>query len=207
MVSFGGLFFLDGKDSKGRPVAVINASKLPEESDMRSTALQHILACLEPHADETGEKLGFSLVVYYTGPAPPGILRWLASVYHSLSYGVRKGVKTIALVNPSWFMSTVVTTLMPLVSAKAYKKVVMCKGLHNLGNAAGIRRRPWEYPSCTPSVRCDASESKCAGEDVVTTNTRRARSFVIASSLAPIRRASLAFASLLSFLTSFRLRR
>ena len=54
MVSFGGLFFLDGKDSKGRPVAVINASKLPEESDMRSTALQHILACLEPHADETG---------------------------------------------------------------------------------------------------------------------------------------------------------
>ena len=146
VVSFGGLFFLDGKDSKGRPVAVINASKLPEESDMRSTALQHILACLEPHADETGEKLGFSLVVYYTGPAPPGILRWLASVYHSLSYGVRKGVKTIALVNPSWFMSTVVTTLMPLVSAKAYKKVVMCKGLHNLGNAAGIPEKALGIP-------------------------------------------------------------
>ena len=54
----------------------------PRGSDMRQ-ALQHILACLEPHADETGDKPGFSLVVYYTGPAPPGILRWLASVYHS----------------------------------------------------------------------------------------------------------------------------
>ena len=67
-------------------------------------------------------------------------------MYHSLSYGVRKGVKTIALVNPSWFMSTVVTTLMPLVSAKAYKKVVMCKGLHNLGNAAGIPEKALGIP-------------------------------------------------------------
>ena len=61
----------DGKDGAGRPVAVINASKLPEESDMRSTALQHILAC--PRRTRTpGEKLGFSLVVYYTARADAG---------------------------------------------------------------------------------------------------------------------------------------
>ena len=77
-------------------------------------------------------------MVYYTGPAPPGILRWLAGAYGSLSYRLRKGVKCIALVNPSWFMTAVVNALMPLVSSKAYKKVVMCKGLHNLGHTAGV---------------------------------------------------------------------
>ena len=138
VISFGGLFFLDGTDSRGRKVAVINASKLPGDQDRRDAALQHVLASLEPYGDETGDGPGYVLVVYYTGPAPPGILRWLAGAYGSLSYRLRKGVKCIALVNPSWFMTAVVNALMPLVSSKAYKKVVMCKGLHNLGHTAGV---------------------------------------------------------------------
>ena len=65
---------------------------------MRSTALQHILACLEPHADGTGKTRLLAGGVLHR-PGPPRDPRWLASVYHSLSYGVRKGVKTIALVS------------------------------------------------------------------------------------------------------------
>ena len=151
VISFGGLFFLDGTDSRGRKVAVINASKLPGDQDRRDAALQHVLASLEPYGDETGDGPGYVLVVYYTGPAPPGILRWLAGAYGSLSYRLRKGVKCIALVNPSWFMTAVVNALMPLVSSKAYKKVVIVRGCITSGTPRASRRRRWACPSCTPS--------------------------------------------------------
>ena len=82
-------------------------------------------------------------------------------------------------------MSTVVTTLMPLVSTQAYKKVVMCEGLHNLGTYRG---HPGEGPGntlpCLHPVRCDASESSAPARTLLQ-QIRDMRSFVITSSLAP----------------------
>jgi hypothetical protein len=100
----------------------------------------YILACLEPHGDVTGQKPGYALVVYFGEKgdrSPPGILRWLAGVYTSLARPLRKGVKVIALVNPSFFMKTTVGALMPLVSSKGYKKIAMVpgRGLYKLNPA------------------------------------------------------------------------
>jgi len=123
-------------------VAVINATKLPDDSNRRLAAVQHIIACLEPHGDITGEKPGYSLVVYFGekgDKSPLGMLRWMATVYSSLPRALRKGVKVIALVNPGMFVSGTVSALMPLVSSKAYKKVVKVSGgLDALGYKAGI---------------------------------------------------------------------
>ena len=64
----------------------------------------------------------------------------------------------VALVNPSMFVSATVSALMPLVSSKAYKKVVKCSGgIDQLGYKAGGVSRVCTRPTLCSDEASNAS--------------------------------------------------
>lgn len=136
-----GLVHADGRDSEGRIVVTINATRIPgwAGSADRDNALQHIVHALGGAADE-GK---YVVVVYFgdddrtKGVVPSNALHWLRDVHDALEYKVRKNVDKIIFVNASWITSALISISMTFASSKASKKFVWTKSLDSMDKDTG----------------------------------------------------------------------
>lgn len=127
--TFRGLLYVDGVDSLGRPVVVINADAIP--SNMRSSALTYVKTHLEPLVTE-----GHYVIVFAARKTKlPSF--WIMGAYQSLPRPYRKNVQYVILVRPSGFLRAILAFMRPFVSKKAGKKVKLVDRLEDIAQETG----------------------------------------------------------------------
>lgn len=127
--TFKGLLFMDGVDSLGRPVVVLDADAVPKS--MRASALVYVRGCLEPLVNQGG----YTLVCTAKHAKLPTM--WLLSAYRALPRPYRKNVQWVILVRPSAWLRFLLAFSRPFVSHKAHRKVCVVETLGEVAAATG----------------------------------------------------------------------
>jgi hypothetical protein len=146
---FGEMLFLGGRDSHGRPVAVVDAEALPSGAAARGAALAFLLRRLAPVAARG------PYVLVLASPAPRGGAgaaaesptsaprrgplpgAWCVRALQSLPRPLRKNVRFVVAVRPGLSTRAAVALLRPFVSAKGYAKVRHADSLIGIDGATG----------------------------------------------------------------------
>ncbi|KAI5084397.1 hypothetical protein GOP47_0000566 [Adiantum capillus-veneris] len=119
-----------GQDAQGRPIVVVDATKIPKCSCLRSQALQYILKKLDPIA-----AAGDYDLIFVMSPNIPAW--WCLRVYKKLPSSYRKNLRRLLFIHPTVHIKFVCTMLRPFISKKAHYKVHKVKHLADLEKASG----------------------------------------------------------------------
>jgi hypothetical protein len=130
---YGGLLYLGGRDSHGRPVAVVDPEALPSgAAPARDAALTFLVRRLLFLAAR-----GPYVLVLASLPPRPGAPRragplpgaWCVRALQSLPRPLRKNVKHVVAVAPSLGARATLALLRPFVTAKGYAKLRQAESL------------------------------------------------------------------------------
>ncbi|CAG9464904.1 unnamed protein product [Pedinophyceae sp. YPF-701] len=124
---FPGLMFDDGIDSCGRPVVVLDFAAFPRGS-LFTSGMAECVRRIAPLAYS-----GDYVLVIVGSPGHSLPLSYALSAYTSLSRPIRKNIKHLVLVRPSWTLRWVIKLLSPFAKAKGRAKLKVVPTLEELG--------------------------------------------------------------------------
>ncbi|MCO5600222.1 hypothetical protein L7F22_054332 [Adiantum nelumboides] len=118
---------------------VVDASKIPTCSCLRSQALQYILKKLDPVAAEGDYDLIFVLSPNVQKREESRMLPawWCLRVYKKLPASYRKNLRRLVFIHPTAHVKLICSMLHPFISKKAHHKVHKVKHLADLEKASG----------------------------------------------------------------------
>uniref|UniRef100_A0A8C4QCJ7 Prune homolog 2 with BCH domain n=1 Tax=Eptatretus burgeri TaxID=7764 RepID=A0A8C4QCJ7_EPTBU len=156
-------------------VIVFAACFLP---DSRQPNYGHIMENLFLYVISTLELLVAEnyLIVYLNGATPhrrmPGI-GWLKRCYQMIDRKLRKNLKVVLIVHPTWFIRTILALSRPFISSKFYSKIRLVHSLPSL--AAILPLEQIQIPDCIWQLDeelKEAAESRIQQEEAEEMNVR-----------------------------------
>lgn len=104
-LSMKGLIRICGRDAKGRPIVIVDASEVPPLSYLRSAALDHIRYKLDPIAEAGEYDLIFVMSPKLEKEDKHRQLPtwWCLEVYRKLPLPYRKNIKRIVFIHPTFY--------------------------------------------------------------------------------------------------------
>uniref|UniRef100_UPI00358FE4BC protein prune homolog 2-like isoform X2 n=1 Tax=Myxine glutinosa TaxID=7769 RepID=UPI00358FE4BC len=129
-------------------IIVFAACFLP---DSRQPNYSHIMENLFLYVISTLELLVAEnyLIVYLNGATPhrrmPGV-GWLKRCYQMIDRKLRKNLKVVLIVHPTWFIRTILALSRPFISSKFYSKIRLVHSLPSL--AAILPLEQIQIPDC-----------------------------------------------------------
>eukprot|EP01126_Amoeba_proteus_P066921 TRINITY_DN9772_c0_g1_i2.p1 TRINITY_DN9772_c0_g1~~TRINITY_DN9772_c0_g1_i2.p1 ORF type:complete len:568 (-),score=123.45 TRINITY_DN9772_c0_g1_i2:74-1555(-) len=120
------MIYSSGMDKEGRPIVVIIGAHIPEITDHQRLFL-YFLKVMDPIVVND-----YVLVYVHTNVVSLPGFSWLKKCYSVFKRGYRKNLKQLFLVEPSFWIKSIIGLFQPFISQKFWKKLVYVEKISHM---------------------------------------------------------------------------